>query len=383
MTHDRAAVFYISGHGFGHAARQIEVLNTLHSVAPGLRLIVRTAAPRWIFDLTLTAPVDWQELECDTGVVQVDSLSVDVERTVRGAKAFYDSLHARAAAEAEWLRVRAPVLVVGDIPPLAFAAAHLAGMRSVAIGNFTWDWIYEGYAETSALAPDLLRTIREAYSHAELALRLPLHGGFAPFRTVRDVPFIARRSRRRPQEVRAHFGLPHSPLVLASFGGYGLKGLDFAALADLAGYTVVVTADPTAMRRGRDVENTGAAPDLPASVRLVDERHLYDEGYRYEDLVAAVDIVATKPGYSIIAECAANDAAVLYTSRGRFIEYETLVRDMPRYVRSEFISNEDLIGGRWQRALDRLMAKPKPPPPDVTGAEVVAGVISSYAARRG
>jgi hypothetical protein len=110
----------------------------------------------------------------------------------------------------------------------------------------------------------------------------------------------------------------------------------------------------------------------------VDERRLYAEGFRYEDLVAAVDVVATKPGYSIIAECAANDAAVLYTPRGRFIEYDTLVQEMPRYVRCEFISNEDLMGGHWQPALDRLMAKPKPPAPDVTGAEVVANVIGSY-----
>ena len=53
-------------------------------------------------------------------------------------------------------------------------------------------------------------------------------------------------------------------------------------------------------------------------------------GYRYEDLVRAADVVVTKPGYGIIAECLANDTALLYTDRGRFIEYDVLVAAMRR-----------------------------------------------------
>ena len=34
-------------------------------------------------------------------------------------------------------------LVVGDVPPLAFEAAAEAGVDSVAVANFSWDWIYE------------------------------------------------------------------------------------------------------------------------------------------------------------------------------------------------------------------------------------------------
>ena len=76
-----------------------------------------------------------------------------------------------------------------------------------------------------------------------------------------------------------------------------------------------------------------------------DEQALYDAGWRYEDLVAAVDVVATKPGYGIIAECAANDTALLYTSRGHFVEYEVLVQEMPSFVRSQFIPQDALFAG--------------------------------------
>ena len=59
---------------------------------------------------------------------------------------------------------------------------------------------------------------------------------------------------------------------------------------------------------------------------FVEERAFIDSGFRYEDLVAAVDVVVTKPGYGIIAECIAAGTPMLYTSRGDFREYDLLVR---------------------------------------------------------
>ena len=66
---------------------------------------------------------------------------------------------------------------------------------------------------------------------------------------------------------------------------------------------------------------------------MIDESAMYDRGYRYEDLVRAVDVVVTKPGYGIISECLANDTALLYTSRGDFREYQVLVDAMPTFLR--------------------------------------------------
>ena len=94
---------------------------------------------------------------------------------------------------------------------------------------------------------------------------------------------------------------------------------------------------------------------------MIDENAMYDNGYRYEDLVRAVDVVVTKPGYGIISECIANDTALLYTSRGDFREYQALVDAMPKYLRCAFIDHPDLFAGRWQRHLDALLAQPAPP----------------------
>jgi hypothetical protein len=68
---------------------------------------------------------------------------------------------------------------------------------------------------------------------------------------------------------------------------------------------------------------------------------------------------------------------MLYTSRGRFAEYDVLVSEMPRYLRCRFIGPEDLRAGRWREALDDLTAQPRPTEePRTDGAGAVAGMIA-------
>ena len=148
-----AVFFYISGHGFGHASRQIEVVNALGARCPGVAIVVRTSAPRWLFDRTVRVPITLVPGECDTGVIQIDSLRLNERLTIERADAFYRTLDERARQEAVLLATHAARFVVSDAPPLGCAAAAAAGVPSVVITNFTWDWIYEGYAAQLAGAP--------------------------------------------------------------------------------------------------------------------------------------------------------------------------------------------------------------------------------------
>jgi len=344
-------VFYISGHAFGHASRCIEIINAMLAAGGDARVVVRTSAARWLFDVTVRGPIEWHEVVCDTGVVQGDSLNLDEPRTIERAALFMDALEGLAGSEARFLRQRGATLVAGDIPPLAFRAAHLAGVPSVAIGNFTWDWIYAGYPEALAGAPELVPAIRRAYSHASLALRLPMWGGFDGWRSpIVDLPFVARHSAREPGEVRARIGVPDGRrMALASFGGLGISGLPLGPLGRLDGWTVVTTAHA--------LDAVGAPPP---GVRVLEDAAVYGSGLRYEDLVRAADVVVTKPGYGIIAECLANETAVLYTDRGRFAEYDVLVESMPGLVPCRYMPRTDLLSGRWQDHLDAVASQPWP-----------------------
>jgi L-arabinokinase len=345
-------VFYVSGHGFGHASRDIEVINALLRRRDDIRIVIRTSAAKWLFDLTVAGTVDLQRAETDTGIVQIDSLRLDASLTVARARDFMHTFDARVRREAEWLTEMHAALVVSDIPALAIAAAAHASIPVAALGNFTWDWIYSAYDDTA----DLVGALGDAYAKADIALRLPMHGGFASMRHIVDLPFVARRSQREPGATRRALGLPSDErLVLVSFGGYGLAGLDLDALTRLDGYAVLVSGSvplgdlPDGLREGRR-----------GSLLPFDEQAMYAAGFRYEDVVRAVDVVLTKPGYGIISECLANDTALLYTSRGHFVEYDVLVHEMPRFVRCRFLDHEDLFAGRWGAHLDDVLAQPAP-----------------------
>lgn len=367
-----SVVFYISGHGFGHASRQIEIINALAAIRPTSPVVVRTSAPRWLFDRSVTAPYTFAQGDTDTGVVQVDSLHVDAPASISQAWAFHRELDTRAAAESTLLAKHNARLVVGDVPALACAAAHRAGIPAVMVSNFTWDWIYAHYAQCHEDAPALVPTIRDAYRTADTALRLPMAGGFEPFETVTDVPLVARHARRSAIETRQLLDLPSDrPLALLSFGRYGLGTVDWTAVGRNSDLAVVLTHDPV---------DAGERPPstVARNVFHLDMPALAERGVRYEDIVAAVDVVFTKPGYGIIAECVANDTALVYTSRGDFVEYAVLVAAMPSLLRCAYLEQDDLYAGRWMPAVRQVLNDPPVERTRCDGAQVVAQHLERY-----
>jgi len=367
-------LFYISGHGFGHASRDIQVINALARRVPGLRVVLRTMVPEWFLRASLEPRVEIIPGDTDSGVVQPDSLSIDEAGTARRAAAFYARFDERVAREAELIRSLEPTLVAGDIPPLAFAAAAAAGVPSVAISNFTWDWIYGGFPDFDTLAPGVRAVIARANAQATHTLRLPFAGGFAAMRQIEDVPLVTRRSTLTKGETRGRLGLDHErPIVLATFGGHG-GNIPLERAAESARFTVMAT----------DYEVDSHLTPHP-NLRVVCGEEMRRLGLTYTDLLAASDVVATKLGYGIVSECLANGVALLYTLRGRFIEQDVFMREMPAVMRSLHIDTADLRDGRWAERVEALLAQPWPaPPPSADGAEVVAGRMMDFveAARR-
>lgn len=365
-------VFYISGHGFGHASRDLEVVHALCAIQPETRVVIRTSVPPSFFHVSAHVPVEVQSAATDTGVVQIDSLRLDEAETIRQAGAFCATFDARAGDEAQVLRDVHADMVIGDVPPLAFAAAARAGLPSILLGNFTWDWIYEGYPSFAREAPEAMAAIRDGYAQATRALRLPFHGGFDTVRGVTDdIPLIARQSQRVPSDTRTLLGLDRSkPTVLSSFGRYGLT-LPYDGIAHDGAFTLIVT----------DHDRDPAASSPGADLKVVSRQDLLRLGLRYEDLVAAADVVVSKPGYGIVSECIANGASLLYTARGRFVEHDLLVREMPAVLRCRFIEQDDLLAGRWSDAVKGLLGQPRPRATlPVDGADVAARAILETAA---
>ncbi len=358
MTHIAA---YITGHGFGHATRSAALLAAVAARRPAVRLSVISSAPEWLFRLNLPTPFDYRAEAIDVGTIQRDALSLDCEATLSACDRLLREEPARIAAETDFLRREGVDIVLADIPWAAFPAARRAGIPAIGVSNFSWDWIYGGYLPEYPEFGRVAAAIREAYAQADLFLRLPFHGPCEAFPVIRDIPMIARRARRSREAIRAALSLNgNRPVVLLSFGGFDVQGVDLAQIERLRDYTFLTTQ----------------APPYPlGNVRVVPL-----EGTTYEEVVAQADAVITKPGYGIVADCLANRTPVLFTARGAFAEYPCLVRGLEQFGVCEYISNEDLLSGDWGPGLERLLRRPQHwPELRSDGAEVAAGILLDLA----
>lgn len=352
----------MSGHGFGHATRTGEVLRVLRSRAPQLKLVVSTLAPAFLFEGTVAPPLEVRPVAGDVGLAQRDALVIDEEGTVSAWRSFMASWEERVATEARWLEAAGARLVLGDVPPLAFAAAAAAGVPAVACTNFSWDWVYRHLAPRLPALAEAADWAAGAYRHAEGVLRLPFAGDLSVFRRIEDVPLVVRRPRVERAEARRRLGLDARPAALLSFGGLGVPGLRPAAFAGLVDFQLVLTGQ--------------AAPgEQPAHLRRLDASRLAAAGLDYTDLVGAVDVVVTKPGYGIVTDCIGARTRLVYTERGDFPEYPVMVAEMGRYLPAVHVANEALLGGRLRAALEQVLSLPFPEPPRTDGAAVAAGLL--------
>jgi UDP:flavonoid glycosyltransferase YjiC (YdhE family) len=334
------AALAVSGHGFGHAVRSAQVARGL--LNRGVQVKVRTDAPDWLFPAQverLPSP-GWP---LDVGVAQHDGLDLDVDETRRRWTSFARDFDAHAEVEARLLVEHGVDVLLGDIPPLAFASAARAHIPSAALGNFGWDWIYAAWPDFEAV----IGQVQAGYRQADVLFRLPLHSpasdAFPAFDVVEDVPLIARRATHSRREVRADIGLPDDArVVLLSFGGFTAHGLDVRALGEWTGYVFVLTP-PLSLATAELPRNAVALTENPAD---------------YVSLLNACDAVVTKPGYGIVADCVANRVAMLFTDRGPFREYDVLVEALPTLCRARYAPREDVLAGQLGPHLDALFESP-------------------------
>ena len=349
-------VYYISGHGYGHAVRSSQVIRSLKEACPDLDIHVRTAAPRWFF-LDLPFPVSYEKRAIDVGILQGDSLEMRLEETLHACQELHQRLPALVEENLAFIEQHKSRLIIGDIPPLCFEIARRASLPSVAIGNFTWDWIYRAYLPNLPAFLPLIQEMQSFYRQAALALALPFSCDIELFPVKKPIPLISRVSTLDKAGARERLGFPATAVVvLMSFGGFGLAKLPWERLSQLGDFFFVTTGSSP-----RKENNLLVLPeDLP----------------HYEDLIRAADVVVSKPGYGIVADVIAHQVPFLYTSRDDFPEYPHLVGAMNSWATCELIPQKELLAGNLQPYLKRLLEREAHwPAVALNGAEVAAQEI--------
>lgn len=328
--------WYVSPHGFGHAARSCAILEELSERSPETRVVIHTTAPRWFFDTSLQRPFEFVPCDVDVGLIQASPMVEDLPATL---DALGDMPWTGPAAEAfdRTLAACAPDLVVADISPFALAAAARLGVPSVLVENFTWDWIYLGYADEHPRMVEVAERIEALFAAADLRIQAtPVCERVAGAAIVDP---IARAPRNGRAVTRRALGVgPDEPMVLLSMGGIPWR----------YGSTEMLERNPAAV-----IVAPGTGDRLERRGQLVRLPHRSD--FFHPDLMLAADAVVGKLGYSTIAEAWLCCRPYGWVLRDRFREGPALEPWVRRNVGGFRFESTDLASGDWiGRVVDLL-----------------------------
>ncbi|MDZ4856105.1 MAG: hypothetical protein SGJ26_14805 [Nitrospirota bacterium] len=351
----------ISGHGYGHAAQVVPVLNALGALVPGVTAILRTTVPALFFQDRLTIPWEQSPVQQDVGCIQDGPLNIDIDATWEAHRQFHETWDTRLSDEVAAMQAVSPALIIADTPYLAIEAGSRAGIPTIALANLTWDLVLKEFFRTSnPTQQQLIQRIRKSYAKADMALRITPAPNIDTFSNIIDIgPIASPASPERGRLASVLSLMPNERTVLVGFGGIPLTSLPLAHMEQLRHYRFLFDGPvPAGYTR---IHSTKTLP------------------FSFKTLLASVDIIMTKPGYGTIVEAVALQQPIVYVRRYNFADEPPLVDYLHRYGRGVELALDDFTQGRWEAALQQAFATPLPSlPPLPTGAAEAADAIARY-----
>jgi hypothetical protein len=352
----------ISGHGFGHAARVVAVLNELGRLIPSLKVVLRTTVPAWYFQDQLQVPWDISACQQDIGCLQQGPLQIDVEGTWAAYGQFHRNWRDRVTEEAAAIKRHSPNVVISDIAYLAIEAGARADLPVVGLSSICWDQVLIHLQdEMPPESAPVIQQIQHSYTLADLMIRLAPGIPMPVFRRTIDVGPVAARVEPDHQGVRQALGASATDrIVMIAFGGIPLMSLPWDRIETMTGYRFIVPG-----------------PVPPWTQRVVSSETL---PFPFQTLMASCDILITKPGYGTIVETVASGTRVIYVRRYNFVDEAGLVTYLHRYGRGLELSAEDFLNGRWEQTMEAIMTIPAShiSAPAATGAAEAADILKKY-----
>ena len=343
-----------SSHGFGHAARDVAVLQALHAHRPDWTLILSSRLdPRVLRTLIGTTPIQIRPCRWDVGMIQADALGSDPSATLEALDQLSHTLPEQIRREAAWIRSSGrPCLVLGDIPPSAATLADALNAPLVWMSNFGWDAIYEPFGGEFLVRAAEARAL---YAKGQQLLRCPFDLAMDWGCPERTLGLVCGVPRPLPDDLQNVIDALTRPLVQIGFGGLGLP-LDLDLLA-----------------RWPDHHFVMAAPHCVSSAEVPPNLILLPEGVRPLDLFPYCERHLGKPGFSTFAEAMASGVGLHVVERRDFAEVEALMHGLVRHGHHRQLTREQLMDGDWQ--LDHPLHAPTDGPLKASGAEMAADAV--------
>ena len=332
--------YYISSHGYGHAARQQALIKEL--AQHNCTIHVRTATPKKFF----ASATSYHHQRYDIGMIQADALHFDIPASLQAIKNFLANQEALIAQEIIFIHEKNIDLIVSDMPPIACEIADRVGLPSVVITHFTWDWVYEHYTVHYPTYQNIVDSIREQYNKATLALQMqiPKPHNFNMFPNVEPIGLIYNKATQSREQIRAEFDIPDGfPMILLSMGGHAWGDSNIRALQSYG--DAVFLLMPSAWEQVKDsAQNFRVVP------------RAYDD---YHNLIAAADVVVGKAGGSTVAEVIGHRTPMIYTTQGfdQWRESQLLADTLEAYASVQHVEMSDFMAGNWVNILPDFLSK--------------------------
>ncbi len=346
-------VYYITGHGYGHTVRSIEIIKAL--LGKNTNIFVRTSAPQWLFnDLN---KIRYYENHLDFGAIQQDSFSIDKQQTLEKYADLISNKDQLLTGEINFLKENKINLVVSDIIPFAFDAAKETTIPAIAVGNFSWDWIYQAWISEYHQYKFVIDDIQQSYKKADILLRLPFYGDMSVFPKIKDVSLVGRKASMDKTSVLQKLGLHNhtKKIVLLALREQDLADVNWEKIESITGYTFISSS--------RKIKCSNI--------------QFFQEGLLpFQDILNACDMVISKPGYGIVSETIINQTPILYIPRKDFAEEKVLQDVLQKECVSEKLLYDDFKNGAWEQSLKNIAQKPiKWAGYSLQGAAEIAGFI--------
>jgi hypothetical protein len=355
--------YFVSPHGFGHAARATAVMGTLLVRRPDAHFDLFTLTPEWFFADSIGRGYSYHSLCTDVGLVQLTPMRADLDETARRLDRFLPFDTRQLAQVADRLKSDDVRLVLCDISPLGLAVARTAGLPSILIENFTWDWIYAEYFDQVPGLRAHADALRREFGSATYRVQT------APFCGVWDGKLrtspVARVPRTTADAVRRQLELPPG----ARYAVITMGGVDrqYHFLNRLARYPDVWFVVPGGADRQVRRDNLVLLP--------------YRSPVYHPDLVAGSDAVIGKLGYSTLAEAYHAGAPLGFVRRPGFRESEVLAAYAQAHMPTIEVPEAEFESGDWEAFLPELLTRSRHEPGRPNGADEIAAFVDSLLAR--
>ncbi|MCP3961985.1 MAG: hypothetical protein GY719_29435 [bacterium] len=352
--------YFVSSHGFGHAARACAVIEAVWRRRPDIRFELFTQTPAWFFEHSLERPVAYHEAVTDLGLVQRSSLEEDLEESVRRLSDWIPFDRPGIDALAATVTGAGCRLVICDVSPIGLEVARRASLPSILIENFTWDWIYRAYSGAEPRLRPIAEYLAEIFDGAGRRIQAEPICDAVP--GALSVPPVSRRPRIGRRVTRERLGVPDdAPLVMVTMGGveWTYRGLEdrLAGLGSRDLWLVIPGSVPEARVLGRAVL-------LP-----------HHSDFYHPDLVHASDAVIGKLGYSTVAEVDSAGLPFGYVPRPSFPESPPVEAWVQRHLPCRRIGAEAFVSWRWLGEIEALLDLPRDPASPPGGGDAIAAAI--------